>query len=983
MSRADFSPWGTELSAEEFAQALAAHGVLTATGWFPSQDDDLVNVALQVQRRLLDQGAEPVEWGMPSWSSWPDPATLPPARLVADGWRRAVQSVQFDVRPRLEVVRPPPGLDVQWVSDQLLMPGVTARSVYVADEWLSADAEWNWPLRVGLLMDDTSYRLQEELEQDHWHNELFDLVPGAEDADELDLLLAQIDAGEALRAVLEARTPVKANCVVLFRRRNDTWQAARPLLEALGTGTGASGVVVAPMAMRYRALWFHELIRALSHDEPLDVALLEASREAKARPPLLLANRALARVSRVSVAAERIAGYVAGAGGLLEIPESLAEDLDMASGPSPAAAVATQFQARIRYLLYDSESGGATEVADLARAAESILGPARDRDFRRLLAHVYDVSDPARPQKLEAAFRSGAPHNVDVWIGPWEAGTIAAGTPFPEDLLPPSAGGHWLTVVLTEPRSSPETQVRRLRLPSVGPSRKCQFVLHPPQEAQDVEARISVLYRNRILQTALLRGPVVSDPAHAPSNARISFETGAIIRPSIGDLTGRQPFDAALVFNTLLDSTPAVTEVAGLHADFRVLEGIDEQARLMQQELTEAAKSPDRYDAFDTPASLILLRTLANQGAALREALIGQLAVGDAPNGQQAIGEASDGLSAVGEALTRARRIQILSAKPEQVVPVELIYDRPAPSETARLCPNFYARVEGGECDDDCPGGDEVPSSYVCPLAFWCANRIIERQAGDEKNRLPDPQLDLRFTTEPTKGRDVLAGFTTALFAGSTKVDSLAATPGDSRLARILRTLVEVTDNHADGVTTWSAWKKKISDTHPSLLLLLPHTLPVLGVQGMEIGTSARLAWTHLTRDMIRTPSGAPPIVLLLGCDTAMPEIAFQNFVLKFRQPGGAAIVLGTFAAILGRYAAPLAEDLVVALRQATLAATPPGVDSDEATFGKVLWSARRRLMANGQLMALTLIAYGDAQWRLGPPILIASTDEDSNGGVQ
>src|SRR5204863_146970 len=153
----------------------------------------------------------------------------------------------------------------------------------------------------------------------------------------------------------------------------------------------------------------------------------------------------------------------------------------------------------------------------------------------------YDASDPGNLQKLESGFRSGAPHIVDVWIGPWAAGAIAASTPFPEDLLPPSAAGHWLTVVLTEPRSSPETQVRRIRLPSIGPSRKCQFVLRPSLEIQDVEARVSVLYRNRILQTALLRGPVVSDPAHAPSNSRISIEVGAIIRPSIGDLTARQP----------------------------------------------------------------------------------------------------------------------------------------------------------------------------------------------------------------------------------------------------------------------------------------------------------------------------------------------------------------------------------------------------------------------------------------------------------
>jgi len=138
-----------------------------------------------------------------------------------------------------------------------------------------------------------------------------------------------------------------------------------------------------------------------------------------------------------------------------------------------------------------------------------------------------------------------------------------------------------------------------------------------------------------------------------------------------------------------------------------------------------------------------------------------------------------------------------------------------------------------------------------------------------------------------------------------------------------------------------------------------------------------------LSKDMIRAQSGAPPIVLLLGCDTAMPKIAFQSFVLKFRQPGGAAIVMGTLAAVLGRYAAPLAEHLVVALREAALAAPPPDVESDEATFGKVLWSARRQLMANGQLMALTLTAYGDAQWRLGPPISIASMNKGPKGDVQ
>jgi hypothetical protein len=95
------------------------------------------------------------------------------------------------------------------------MPVVGARSVYIADESLSADAEWNCLLRVGLVTDDTSQGLREELGRDDWHNQLFDLAHDAGDEDELDLLLAQSDAAEAVQKVLGSRVPVKANCVVL------------------------------------------------------------------------------------------------------------------------------------------------------------------------------------------------------------------------------------------------------------------------------------------------------------------------------------------------------------------------------------------------------------------------------------------------------------------------------------------------------------------------------------------------------------------------------------------------------------------------------------------------------------------------------------------------------------------------------------------------------------------------------------------------
>jgi hypothetical protein len=950
MSRAHLAPWGDELSSEESAAALAAAGVLVAAGGL-SRQADTTSLAVSLEHRFMISPGEPVEWGISTWTDWLSPSFLGPARPLADAWRASVSALSTEHWPRLEVQATPRAFDVPWLVERLSLPSLQTRSVYVADSWLSQEAKWSWPMRLGILGEELSHHFRSSLIEDHWRGELFDLAEGSSELDQLDLLLVPGDADSGLQEVLRAPAPVEANCVIVLGRRNESWQVTRPLLEALAAQTEASGVAVVPTAPGDRAKWLHELVRTLAHDAPIDVALPEASHNIDAPVPLFLANRALAQASRVSVQAERVIEQVSAAvePAPVDVPERLAEALSIDPGAAPSADVAARVRERIPELAYNEESGAATTVADFAKAAESILAPPPERNFRRILAHVYDVSDAQRPRPLDSAFRAGAPHKVEMWIGPWEVGVIAADQRFPEEALPPSTRSHRLTVVFTDLNRPDGTQVRTIRLPRVGRSTTCTFGLHVSAETQEVAARILVLYRNRVLQTASLRGPVLTDLSEVLPGTAISIEVGAILRPSIGDLSGRQPFDAALVFNELPDSRPAVTTVAGDRANIRVLGGVSDVATQIKNELTEAARSPDRYDSFDTASSLILLRTLANQGAALREALIQNQNVDDA--------------------LVRGTRIQILAVKPEQVIPLELIYDRHAPSATAELCPNFAERVLDGDCSEDCPGGDETPSPHVCPLAFWCAKKVIERQATDERNLPADLALDLRLSTETTKGRDVLHGFTTALLAGSSKVDTLAGNPAESPLEKIRSTLASLTDNRAERVETWEDWRSQVTANHPSLMLVLPHTLQVLGVQGMEIGTNAQLAWTALTPDMIGTKeSGAPPIVLLLGCDTAVPDVAFESFVLKFRT-NGAAIVLGTLAAVLGRYAAPLAEDLVRALREAADAAPGLDVESDKATFGHVVRSARRRLMAKGQLMALTLSAYGDAQWRLAPAV--------------
>jgi hypothetical protein len=112
MSRADLSPWGVELPAEEFPLALAALGALTAAGRPLPHDEDLLGVAVQVQHRLLSRGAVQLNGGRvsgvpgPAHSRCLRPRSLPKAgeeRLRVSGPKRG---------PRLEVVRPPPQLDL-------------------------------------------------------------------------------------------------------------------------------------------------------------------------------------------------------------------------------------------------------------------------------------------------------------------------------------------------------------------------------------------------------------------------------------------------------------------------------------------------------------------------------------------------------------------------------------------------------------------------------------------------------------------------------------------------------------------------------------------------------------------------------------------------------------------------------------------------------------------------------------------------------
>jgi hypothetical protein len=146
---------------------------------------------------------------------------------------------------------------------------------------------------------------------------------------------------------------------------------------------------------------------------------------------------------------------------------------------------------------------------------------------------------------------------------------------------------------------------------------------------------------------------------------------------------------------------------------------------------------------------------------------------------------------------------------------------------------------------------------------------------------------------------------------------------------------------------------------------LLPHHGVDAALDYLEIGDEQcateirRLSLGQLTRLYVNPQGVTPgPIVLLLGCQTgAQTETGYVSMVRRFQQLQ-TSVVVGTLAKILGRHAAPVASEFVTQL----LAEEDP-----EADFGTVMRRVRRRMLANGYLMALCLVALGDAEWRLTP----------------
>ena len=353
------------------------------------------------------------------------------------------------------------------------------------------------------------------------------------------------------------------------------------------------------------------------------------------------------------------------------------------------------------------ESGGATTLANATKA----IGPA----VRRVKATDSGRNPPpAGPSFFTdpesglvtapdvSSFIDPMPHRIDVRIG--TANRMDPNEiPFPFERLPRQQGAHRLTVVFTEPVMAAQPQVAHIFLP-LGSSNACSFYLVPKTNHSGVQARISVLYQNRVLQTSILEGAIIGERDKAADNSVISLHPEVVVSPGMSDLDQQRGFGAALILNHTANEAQ-VTKIVNDSAELVSVSNLSEWVDQIEDRLGRSDWGAKNMRSIDGAGTLDLLIFLARHGSLLYNGIVKQ--------------QFED------QTLRAAKRIQLIAAKPGTRLPVEYFYELKSPLGEKRSCSVLHCGGPvQGQCSCSCGRKDQ--SSYVCPMGFWGINRVLE-----------------------------------------------------------------------------------------------------------------------------------------------------------------------------------------------------------------------------------------------------------------
>jgi hypothetical protein len=688
---------------------------------------------------------------------------------------------------------------------------------------------------------------------------------------------------------------------------------ADALLRAIAARYGTTNAALVDTAGD-SAAWLTALLSALAGDAPLDIALDRAAAETGASPALLRADPRLLDSTRLSAVIARVTA-------------------DMASDPSTGWERTPA----------DPDTGPPpTELSQpLARQWARLLreiGHDRRREPHRVVRTRLTLPGGRIPS---AAVRPHTRYDFTVWVGRPGRDT-AAQEPLPADAFTPGRSQR-LRITAVQLHGSPppgDGQYADVELPPIGRSEKAVFTVEAGAPGSSFQVRVTVFHHNRFLQSGVLSATVGSGQPPV-------FEVDAVVRADTEDLAARTPHDAALAIGPDARGQSLLTAVTPDAVEIRSPAELSRTVSALAAALRDPADRPEAYGDYRSPAYEKLLISLAQSGSALFRGLFGER-VGLVPRRSA-------------EALRRARRISVLAARPGDLLPLELVYDKPlkvgGPLGTAgRLCPDAPSFSRPEDCVTGCP--EHSSDSTVCPFGFWGASKVIERHAQAEE--AAGLAKDFALAVGPTAGRGTVGLGTSLLTA--------ACDRADHNEERAWSTAVDRLGARAAPATTWrelAEQTQRLRDRGdpPGVLLLVAHSArasqgPARGTPYLVIGHDDRLSLYETLDPLLTGPSEPNPLVLLLGCLTADHRTPLLGAQLRFLEAGAPGVV-GTVAPVVARHIVPVAVELMSEIRRL---ASRSGTG---LPLGEALTRARRAALLQGQASALALVGFGDTDWEI------------------
>lgn len=850
--------------------------------------------------------------GFVSWAADGRPAPVPP-------WLRDAVDADLPIRQSGQPLRllVEGAVDALAVVPRLLSCPAVGSAVVPATRSGDALRRRAWPTVFGLGVADTSV-LQALLRP---AGDLPWVPPGLvrvtdirTDPESVGLLALTVTPAEAIDLV--TAYPCVASAVLCAAPAGLHWDEVATQLAELRqlTGAVASAVTRRPAAQLPADLY--AMLRSLSHGHTFDVALTHGLRRDvvlvgevaaldESRLPDLIASRAVDyRVAWERATTQQAIGPPP--------PPMRGPGLEGhgpvlprgTSAPGPPGAI--DRLGSLSEGAFDSEHGEASAAPGLEAEIEDTL--ASLEEVRLLQATVnhsdgaYDYVNMTFPPPPNI-WRVGR-NEVRVFLGAREEDALAGGVVTDEDLGfadDPGLASVSLTVEVLPLEPLGVPERAELVVPRTGRSPDAVFSIELDERTTTVSARIVVLHRNRVLQTLVLSGEL--DRPAALTQRLVLWE-------DLTALDDRRPFDRAFVLNHTTTGKPAIATFAK-----------GTSTTITSTAEIEAVTGRIR-------AALILLAS-GGAGAEDRRRTLITLAV----EGRSLHGELRGYLGELGN----PQRIQVVTARPSWFLPLEFVYDRQAPDDDAVLCPQWLA---GEACGEDCFADDD-DRSVVCPQVFWGLSRVIERHYVDATAETGTTFL---VGAAPKRGRRTLT-VAKPVLAASAKVRATDLRAAAKALGA--RGAAEL-----EPLAGWKEWESAIAAVSPDLLVLMPHTDP--RADTLEIAGKT-LAGGRIEPRYVVAAADLNPVVMLFGCDTSGFTDNPAGYAARFMR-ARAGVVFSTLTMVKGSQASAMSRALAETLMAAGRTPRP---------MGEVLRDFRREAVRGGLLAALSVTAYGDADWKV------------------